>query len=186
MSRCWALTPAARFAILLAGILILTATPIAAEMPGAPQGGGQAGGDTTRPEPVCQPSLMDSPYIPVDSWIYPAVLRLYSMGFIDTVFLGMRPWTRASVSHMLEHAGARIDDADPGPATDEAQSIYEALNEELTEDTQGPCGAHQGTDPAGVGLHRGARDQRHAFARQLPSWPNHCERLWPPVCEWLQ
>lgn len=88
---------------------------------------------------------MDSPYIPVDSWIYPAVLRLYSMGLIDNVFLGMRPWTRASVSHMLENAGARIEDADEGPATDEAQSIYEALNEELTEDTQGPCGAHQGT-----------------------------------------
>ena len=123
----------------------MTAGPVAAEMPGGPNGGSQARSDTTRPEPVCEPSLMDSPYIPVDNWIYPAVLRLYSLGFIDNVFLGMRPWTRASVSHMLEQAGARIDDAVPGPATDEAQDIYEALNEELTGDTQGPCGAHRGT-----------------------------------------
>jgi hypothetical protein len=42
------------------------------------------------------------------------VLRLYSMGFVDNVFLGMRPWTRASVSNMLEEAGARIEDAMPG------------------------------------------------------------------------
>lgn len=123
----------------------MAAGPLAAEMPGAPNGGPQAGGDTSRPEPVCQPSLLDSPYIPVDNWIYPAVLRLYSMGFVDNVFLGMRPWTRASVSNMLEQAGARIDDADPGPATDEAQSIYESLNQELNQDTQGPCGTHQGT-----------------------------------------
>ena len=115
---------------------------------------------------------MDSPYIPVDSWIYPAVLRLYSLGFIDNVFLGMRPWTRASVSHMLENAGARIDDADAGPATDEAQSIYEALNEELTEDTQGPCGAHQGTTRLESVYSVARAHQRNAFARQLSSWPN--------------
>jgi hypothetical protein len=145
VTRWWALTPAARFAILWAGVLIVAAGPLAAEMPGAPNGGAQTGGDTSRPEPVCHPSLLDSPYIPVDNWIYPAVLRLYSMGFVDNVFLGMRPWTRASVSNMLEQAGARIDDADPGPATDEAQTIYEALNQELNQDTQGPCGSHQGT-----------------------------------------
>ena len=68
--------------------------------------------DASRPESVCEPSALGSPYIPVDSWIYPAVMRLYSLGYIDNVFLGMRPWTRASVSHMLEEAGAHIEDAD--------------------------------------------------------------------------
>ena len=89
--------------------------------------------------------MLGSPYIPVDSWVYPAVLRLYSLGFVDNVFLGMRPWTRASLSNMLEEAGAahrgRDDD---GPAANEAQGIYEALNHELRYDTQGPCGPHQG------------------------------------------
>jgi len=43
-----------------------------------------------------------SAYIPVDSWVYPELLRLYSMGFADTMFLAMRPWTRLSVMHMLD------------------------------------------------------------------------------------
>ncbi|MDE3200987.1 MAG: capsule assembly Wzi family protein [Acidobacteriota bacterium] len=76
--------------------------------------------------------------------MYPAMLRLYGLGFVDNVFLGMRPWTRASVSHMLDEAGTRIDDADPGPATDEAQSIYDAINKELNADMEGPCGPFKG------------------------------------------
>jgi capsule assembly protein Wzi len=100
--------------------------------------------DRTRPQPVCSPSVMDSPYVPVDSWIYPAVLRLYSMGFIDNIFLGMRPYTRASLGNMLDEAGARIEDADPGPATDQAEEIYDALMHELRFDIQGPCLSHEG------------------------------------------
>ena len=119
----------------------MTANPLPAQQPG---GAGQSGRDPSRPEPVCEPSVLGSPYIPVDSWVYPAVLRLYSLGLVDDVFLGMRPWTRASVSHMLEQAGARIEDADPGPATDEAQDIYDALMRELRDDTEGPCLAHRG------------------------------------------
>lgn len=88
---------------------------------------------------------MDSPYVPVDSWIYPAVLRLYGLGFVDTVYLGMRPYTRSMLEHMVEEAGARIEDADPGSASDEAQGIYEALMHELQFDISGPCGAHKGT-----------------------------------------
>ena len=34
---------------------------------------------------------LGSVYIPVDSWMYPALTRLYGMGFVDTMFLGMRP-----------------------------------------------------------------------------------------------
>ncbi len=53
-------------------------------------------------EPLKSIEGMSSTYIPLDSWIYPAVMRLYGMGFVDTVFLGMRPWTRLSVAHMLD------------------------------------------------------------------------------------
>ncbi len=72
------------------------------------------------------------------------MLRLYSLGFVDDVFLGMRPWTRASVERMLEQAGARILDADPGPATDEAQDIYDAVMDFVRLDIEGPCMEHQG------------------------------------------
>lgn len=67
------------------------------------------------------------------------------MGFVDDVFLGMRPWTRTSLQHMLEQAGARIEDADPGPITDQAEEIYEALDRELHQDMQGPCRNFKGT-----------------------------------------
>ena len=127
----------------------MTTNPIAAEQPGAlevaaSQGAGQTGSNPGHAAQVCEPSTLGSPYIPVDSWVYPAVLRLYSLGFVDDVFLGVRPWTRASMSHMVEEAGAHIEDADAGAATDEAQSIYYALMHELRFDTQGPCLAHQG------------------------------------------
>jgi hypothetical protein len=86
---------------------------------------------------------MGSPYIPVDNWIYPAVMRLYSLGFVNRVYLGMRPWTRSSVGRMVEEAQTRIEDQDPGFATDEAQKIYEALMHALSDDTREPCLMHE-------------------------------------------
>jgi hypothetical protein len=71
-----------------------------------------------------------STYIPLDSWIYPAVLRLYSLGYIDSVFLGLRPWTRLNVEHMLERTADRVNDSDD----EEARSIYLALFKELQPD----------------------------------------------------
>jgi hypothetical protein len=100
--------------------------------------------DASQTASVCEPASLGSPYITVDSWIYPAVLRLYSLGFIDHVFLGMRPWTRASVAHMLEDAGDRLQDAPEGPLTDEGQEIYKSLQHELMPDMTGPCLHYQG------------------------------------------
>ena len=68
----------------------------------------------------CNSEAQGSPYIPVDSWIYPAVMRLYSLGYVDTPFLNMRPWTRASVSNMLQDAGDMLADEDKSPQEDEA------------------------------------------------------------------
>jgi hypothetical protein len=131
-------------ATLWMGLVLFFASPLAAEQPAAAEGGGEKGRTAEGAAPACEAGALGSPYIPVDSWVYPAVLRLYSLGFVDNVFLGMRPWTRASVGHMLEETGLRIEDADEGPATDEAQDIYEALMHKLRFDNQGPCLAHQG------------------------------------------
>ncbi len=86
---------------------------------------------------------MGSPYIPVDSWVYPSVLRLYSLGYLDHVFLGLRPWTRASVIHMIENAGQLIEEREGhGYSTaGEARAIYSALRYELREDIANLCGA---------------------------------------------
>jgi hypothetical protein len=120
---------------------------ISAQQPGAPktaapENASQQGHDSTSVASACLPANLGSPYIPVDSWVYPAVLRLYSLGFVDDVFLGMRPWTRASLSHMVEQAGEQIEDANEGPATNEAQGIYDSLMRELRHDTEGPCLPH--------------------------------------------
>jgi Capsule assembly protein Wzi len=87
----------------------------------------------------CDVSSMGSPFIPVDSWVYPAIYRLYSLGYIDTVYLGMRPWTRTSVVHMLDEAPARIKDHQDTPSADQAKEIYDALMYELRHDIAGPC-----------------------------------------------
>ena len=134
-------------AVVLAGLLLIASAALVVGQPGAPDGAGQAG-DTSRPASPCEPSALGSPYIPVDSWIYPAMLRLYSLGFVDDLFLGMRPWTRASVSRMLKEAGDRIDDADQegkDPATAEAREIYGAVSRELHSDVEGPSGAQEST-----------------------------------------
>lgn len=119
---------------------------LAAEQPGAPEAAAQvvaAGGGPAAP---CEPSRMGSPYIPDDSWVYPAMLRLYSLGYLDNVYIGLRPWTRASMMHMLENAGNLIDESEGqgDPAADEARAIYDALNHELHFDMEGPCGPHEG------------------------------------------
>lgn len=93
---------------------------------------GQTGSDAGA-TPDCESSASGSPYLPVDSWIYPAMLRLYSMGYVDTMYLGIRPWTRARVSEMLDQASGRIDDAEAGkdPAAEQARQIYDAVEHEL-------------------------------------------------------
>lgn len=88
-----------------------------------------------------------SVYIPLDSWMYPALTRLYSMGFVDTMFLGMRPWTRRSALHMLQHSQIDIINSD----NDEAQSILAKLLTEMRSevpDDSVPRGAVYGMESA--------------------------------------
>ena len=119
---------------------------LAAEQPGASDSAAQSGGASAS-DRTCEPSRLGSPYIPVDSWMYPAMLRLYSLGYVDDMFIGLRPWTRASMMHMLEDAGELLEDRENegDPAAGEARAIYDALNRELHQDMEGPCGPHQGS-----------------------------------------
>ena len=45
-------------------------------------------------------------YVPLDSWAYPALDRLRGLGYLDTAFLGLRPWTRRSIQRMLGEASS--------------------------------------------------------------------------------
>ncbi len=78
------------------------------------------------------PNYMASPYVPLDSWIYPALQRLIALGYMQSNMLGMRPWTRMACARMLEEAGDKLqnDYAETG----EAGKIYKTLtNEFVTE-----------------------------------------------------
>ena len=67
---------------------------------------------------------MSSTYIELDSWIYPAVERLAAMGVLQNEFLGQRPWTRLTVSRMLEE----VDSSDLNPS---ASALVQGLKKEL-------------------------------------------------------
>ncbi len=88
------------------------------------------------------PDHRGSPYIPVDSWVYPAMTRLYSMGFLDSMFLGMRPWTRLSALHMLLLSEQSIVASD----NVEAQGILDKLLQELRLEIQEPRGVVYGVE----------------------------------------
>jgi hypothetical protein len=130
--------------LLLAGtIFSLAVVPMMAETPGEAVAGMAAAGGQV-PVAPCQTAELGSPYIPLDSWMYPSLARLYSLGYLDLAFLGLRPWTRSSVIHMLEETDAQLEDAPDGAATDEARELYDALWHELNIDAEGPCFQHRG------------------------------------------
>lgn len=82
------------------------------------------------PQPPADQNL-GSTYIPMDSWIYPALQRLQGLGYLETAFLGLRPWTRLSVAHMLETSSTGVQ-AGKGAGNQEARAILAAVAAELS------------------------------------------------------
>ena len=80
-----------------------------------------------------------SPYVELDSWIYPAIERLAALGYIDSTFLGMRPWTRAECTRLVQEAGDNIESG--GAARGDVYSLFLALQNEFQEDTDALAGA---------------------------------------------
>jgi hypothetical protein len=74
---------------------------------------------------------MGSPYVPLDSWIYPALDRLIALGAIDSAFAGMKPWTRSECRRLLNEAADRVVSEDVGGA--EAEGLYRVLDREFSE-----------------------------------------------------
>jgi membrane-associated phospholipid phosphatase len=75
------------------------------------------------------PNYMASPYIPLDSWIYPALQRLIARGYIQTGVLGMRPWTRMACARLLDDA----EEAFGANGTEDGEAVrtYAALTAEF-------------------------------------------------------
>ena len=73
------------------------------------------------------PSSMGSPYVPLDSWIYPAFERLAALGYVKTASLGIRPWTRLECARLLNEASDLTSEDDPA----EVQELFQSLSEEF-------------------------------------------------------
>ncbi len=167
--------------LLLCFAASLTASPILtlaqntdpAPMAPAPSQNAQAAPQAPQFPPNYKPALpmrsaadQGSTYIPMDSWMYPALDRLSSMGFLDTAFFGLRPWTRLSVARMLEASADKVNDS----GDENAQQIFLALQKEVGPD------AYQGGHSRRSGFGVCARDgdqRRPAVGQQLRVRTNH-------------
>jgi hypothetical protein len=88
-----------------------------------------------RSEGDSSPSNQGSPYVPLDSWIYPAIERLAAMDLIDSGFAGMKPWTRLECMRLLKEASDSVDEQ--GRGGPEAEKIYRQLESEFREELEG-------------------------------------------------
>jgi hypothetical protein len=78
------------------------------------------------------PDSMGSPYVPLDNWVYPAFDRLIAAGYVQSAFLGMRPWSRMQCARLLEEAGERL--RYQGVEGGESEKIYQSLASEFGEE----------------------------------------------------
>jgi membrane-associated phospholipid phosphatase len=92
------------------------------------------------------PQNLGSPYVPLDSWVYPALDRLAGLGLVDSGFAGMRPWTRRECMRQVSEAGEKLGDA--GDDT-EAGRLVEALEREFRVESEA---LGDGTDGAAFRL----------------------------------
>ena len=49
---------------------------------------------------------------PLDSWAYPALERLVAMGYVNSAFLGMKPWTRREFLRLISEADFEMANTD--------------------------------------------------------------------------
>ena len=126
--------------------------------------------------------FLGSTYIPVDSPIYPLALRLYSLGYLDTAFISMRPWTRRSLLHALTQTAT--DATNDG--NEQAQQIVAHLLEELAAETPGKGltrGSVYGVESVYTRL---MGITARPTPRQLPPRRDARQRLRPPLRARLQ
>jgi hypothetical protein len=76
-----------------------------------------------------QTKNMGSPYVPLDSWVYPVLDRLTALGYIHSGFADMRPWTRLECARQIEEASDQITENDA--AETEAVRLYLELQKEF-------------------------------------------------------
>ncbi len=76
-----------------------------------------------------RPTNYASVYVPLDNWVYQAMERLIGQGYIDTAFLGLRPWTRMACAQILIEMRSRVEFHTDVPP--EIWNLKKSLDEEF-------------------------------------------------------
>ena len=82
------------------------------------------------------PARMGSPFVPLDSWIYPALERLAAFGYVSTAFAGMKPWTRLACAEFVDEAGDELAGGEGGGADLALVSLEGRLQEEFARESR--------------------------------------------------
>ena len=90
------------------------------------------GDESEEGDSVSKTRNIGSSYVPLDSWIYPAMERLAALGYLQSSSLTLRPWTRLECARVLTEVAERTPDND---APDEVQQLYGALSQEFAHET---------------------------------------------------
>jgi hypothetical protein len=107
------------------------------ELGGAPWGNPL---DDVFAETSHSPRNMGSPYVPIDSWVYPAFDRLIALGYVTDAYLGLRPLTRLECARLMQEADEQGDNLGTGgPAGDR---MFSALAAEFQDETRRLDGEH--------------------------------------------
>jgi hypothetical protein len=89
------------------------------------------------------PGNLGSPYVPLDSWIYPAMERLAALALIESGFTAMRPWTRLECRRLLDEASDALTASDY--ENPEGAALIAALHREFRAETEEAGGDGRGT-----------------------------------------
>src|SRR5581483_4862672 len=113
----------ARFTFYILALLTLSIVDTTAQTGTNRRSSSQAMFDSTSPSPA----KMGSTYVPLDSWVYGAIERLAALGYVQTGFLGQRPWTRMECARLVAEAQERAAEE----SDSEASSLYRSLSGEF-------------------------------------------------------
>ena len=78
------------------------------------------------------PGRLASTYVPLDSWVYPAIERLAVGRYIPMPFMGLRPWTRMNCARMLAGLNQRLQGNLELPP--DMNTVRQALNGEFSDE----------------------------------------------------
>jgi membrane-associated phospholipid phosphatase len=73
---------------------------------------------------------MGTTFVPLDSWVYPALNRLAALGYVHTEIAGLSPWTRMECARLTEEAREALQG--DGPLYSQAGGLEDRLRREFS------------------------------------------------------